>query len=460
LTFHQSGWPQEVVDAECAFGIGFSNCLYAARHVEVLSRGQRLAFDTDKALDQESLPVLSAPDAPSGRTIVALDGVDLPRLDERIARIVRGFPVKVVYNGDVLPRSHCEATRRFHRTPIGLIRIAGEFDGQCTRAAAWYLQGLLVGDCDYYCDNERLNIVHLDSTRFMARLPDRRTLIDADEQRGVIDRAIAALWRDVLVARRLELDADSFSDRFWEAARHFGHAGLFNDLPVLPRQVCREIVGYPTHGDQRHLQEPPRPIRREDIESGEVRVVDEASFEDDDFVALMYLRANGYVMVRSWELGEGHWVHQHLLSLEDVRFDVGPCGQVVEAEFEGRWVYSTVAFCDAVAITCREDQVTIRDDAVWDGNRILYPREACGGDVVGQASSYVDEDDRVREDDRVADTVALADLARRMRCPDPLEALNSLLGELRLERYPQLVGKAFRVAIGANDRDHHVELVA
>jgi hypothetical protein len=119
-----------------------------------------------------------------------------------------------------------------------------------------------------------------------------------------------------------------------------------------------------------------------------------------------------------------------------------------------------VAFCDAVVITCREDQVTIRDDAVWDGNRILYPHEACGGDVVGQASSYVDEDDRVREDDRVADSAALADLARRMRCPDPLEALNSLLGELRLERYPQLVGKAFRVAIGGNDRDHHVELVA
>ena len=91
LTFNESGWDDATVQTEHPFGLGFSKCLYAAKHVTVTSRGMRLAFDCEAALDQAELDVVLATDAAPGITTVCLDGVELPNLDNLIDRITRGF---------------------------------------------------------------------------------------------------------------------------------------------------------------------------------------------------------------------------------------------------------------------------------------------------------------------------------------------------------------------------------
>ena len=47
----------------------------------------------------------------------------------------------------------------------------------------------------------------------------------------------------------------------------------------------------------------------------------------------------------------------------------------------------------------------------------------------------------------------------RLRARDPTEALRSLLGELRLERYPCLQGRTFSLQVGAGRGTHEVWLV-
>jgi hypothetical protein len=58
-----------------------------------------------------------------------------------------------------------------------------------------------------------------------------------------------------------------------------------------------------------------------------------------------------------------------------------------------------------------------------------------------------------------ADRAALTTLIRRLRAGDPTEALRSLLGELKLERYPSLHGRTFSVRVGRGHDAHDVQLV-
>ena len=74
LTFNESGWDEDTIRTEHAFGLGFSKCLYAARRVTVTLRGQRLAFQCDEALVQAELDVEPASDADPCLTTVELNG--------------------------------------------------------------------------------------------------------------------------------------------------------------------------------------------------------------------------------------------------------------------------------------------------------------------------------------------------------------------------------------------------
>ena len=49
----------------------------------------------------------------------------------------------------------------------------------------------------------------------------------------------------LLSRRKSELPAAEFVDRFFYTALHFGHVDLFDDVPLLPRSLCEQIIGYP-----------------------------------------------------------------------------------------------------------------------------------------------------------------------------------------------------------------------
>ena len=58
------------------------------------------------------------------------------------------------------------------------------------------------------------------------------------------------------------------------------------------------------------------------------------------------------------------------------------------------------------------------------------------------------------------DTDALEDLIRLLRATDPVRALNSMLRELHLERYPSLRGKCFTLKVSEDADCHEIEWVA
>lgn len=178
-------------------------------------------------------------------TQLVLDGVRIPYLEAALRQRARGFPIPVLYNGEALPRPHAlDSGRRFEGTAIGDVYLHGAMRHMDRWGAlACYLQGLPVHAtaCE---DGERTTLVHLDSRRFLARLPDRDTLIDAPEAIDQVEKEVARLAQERLRRLKAELPAEQFVLGFaclgrWKAL------SLLNDVPYVPAEVLSRIEDYP-----------------------------------------------------------------------------------------------------------------------------------------------------------------------------------------------------------------------
>lgn len=465
LTFNESGWDEHTIQTEHAFGLGFSKCLYAARRVTVTSRGQRLAFHCDEALDQAELEVVAAPDADPALTTVELDGVELPQLDQLIDRITRGFPLPVVYNRVPQARLHSLKAKPYATTDIGSVYLSGTDTGEPATATALYLQGLPIGGLDrhYYCDRRGVDVVHLDSTRFLARMPDRTELIDAEEQSKRIDGAVRQLWRMVLDDRKLTMPPAEFVERFYTVARRQNLLEVFDDVPVVPRQACSLVVDYPNTADEQdnYLQSPAGHPVRDEVEAGSLRLAAFSPYEtDESHATLMYARAAGLTLVHTYLLGTNHWATRGLRDLNTEDIVVVPVGIGAEERFDGLCICEQVRLCERIEIRHGSDAVSITDDALYHDESILYPSGCRGGAAVKQVSPYTGEYDHFDDTACEEDMRRLDRLVRTLRCPDPASVLRCLLQDLPLNEYASLIGKTFRVTLGDSADEASVDLVS
>lgn len=463
LTFNESGWDEATNEKEMPFGVGFSKCLYAATRCIVVSGAWKIDFLTDDALARK--PIAVEPVEVAAHLVgteVELHGVDLPSLSAHVQDLCRGFATQVWFNGLEMPRPYAEDHISWMPVSIGRVRLAGLHDGLHSTRTLVFLQGFCVLQPGYYEDG-RVNVVHLDPQRFVARLPDRDKLIDEGEERVQIDLCLRATWRKALLEAKTTLGSDVFVETFFEAMKDWGQLDLLDDVPVLPKALCRQIVGYPIqegYESRDYLDAVEAAPTREDVEAGRVKLVDIDRVDCETAPLWMFARAKGYVVFSASTLRGDHWVHPHVrvLDVEMVRVEA-VCEQC-RSGLEGRWASPLVVLCEAVAITVDDERVEVTDEGVCDGHTLFIPKGETSGYPIRQVSSYLDEHDWFRGADLDADYDALAELIRRLRSVDPLATLNSLLRDLSLEKYPLLAGRTFKLAVGDTHDAHLVELLA
>jgi hypothetical protein len=306
FTLGESGWCEAVQRTEQPFGLGFLQSLYAAGRCTVESNGQRVQFETRAALAGATVGVERCSTARG--TTVTLEAIELAHLDREIVRMTRGFPIPVEYNGVKLRRPHAPDALPYARTAVGLMHLAGIEGGVPTRESAVYLQGLLVEGPMLL--GSPCNVVHLDPVRFQARLPDRDRLIEHEAALEHVDAALAALWRDRLLA------ASGWQHRgVCRAVLHaLGSSGtrLFNDVPVLPEGLLQRIVGYPrfeANDDAGTLAPFRRALTRAEVESGRLRIACLGAFGEDTVSRWLYARERAYLIVAPSALDAEHWLH-------------------------------------------------------------------------------------------------------------------------------------------------------
>jgi hypothetical protein len=456
LTLGESGWCEAVQRAEQPFGLGFLQSLYVAERCCVESAGRRLRFDTRAALDGAPLALERGRDAPG--TTVTLEKVALPQLDRVIARLARGFPIRVTCNGVALRRPHAPEALPLVPTAIGGVYLAGAEEGVATRETALYLQGLPVEGSEGL--GRTCNVVHLDPARFQGRLPDRARLIEHEARLEEVERTLAGLWRDRLAAAKRVATPEVLAARCFDTARLWGHVDLFDDVPVLPEGLVKRIAGYPRRGVEGgdFLVPFRRPLARAEVESGRFRLGCLPAFDDASAARWMYARERACLVVEGVVLGANHWAQPFVRMLEDEAVTVEALNAGARTALEGRRIEVTVLACEAVEIRVGEDRVVVRDDAVYraDDNTLLVPEGESSGQGVRQVSSYVDRNGDWSEADERADADALAAAIGRLRSASPAGALLSLIAQARPERYPCLRGKRFSVEVGETAREHRV----
>jgi hypothetical protein len=458
LTFNESGWDEDTCQEERPFGIGFSKCLYSASRCMVSSRDRKIDFSTREALERRLIDVVEV--AYQYHTVIELHGVELAGLKTRLTSVCSGFPVPVVFNGIEMPRPHALGHLPFVQTDIGQVYLGGTQDGRYSTDTLVFLQGFCVVRPSHF-DPERVNIVHLDSRVFVARLPDRDKLIDEDDQCKRIEACLTSLWRRVLLEAKATIAAEVFIETFFRAMGRWGHLDLLNDLPILPRCLCKQIVGYPVqegNGERDYLDTVQRCLVRSDVEAGEVTLVELDSVSAENAAAWMFARAKGYIVVSAYSLHRDHWVQPRVHAIDEEAVAVEALGEQCRAGLEGRWVSPEVVLCEAVALTLGADRVVV-DEGVYHDGTIFVPAGEFSGEAVRQASDFIDEHDQFLDDHCEADRDALTDLIRRLRSHDPKATLGSLLQDLKLEKYPLLKGRTFRLKVGHGRGEHAIELI-
>ncbi|MBT9597762.1 MAG: ATP-binding protein [Vitreoscilla sp.] len=461
LSLHESGWDAATCIEEQPFGVGFSKCLYAASRCIVASGRQRVDIETEAALAKAMIDVEQTAEAVPG-TLVELWGVDLPDLAQHVETLCLGFPVPVWFNGQPLSRRLAPENLATMPTPMGTVHLVGTRNGEHARDTMVFLQGFCVLK-PTWGSYDKVNVVHLDSRLFMARLPDRDRLIDEDVQRKRIDAELKSCWRATLEVAKTQLSPERFVEIYYAAMRAWGHLDLMNDLDVLPAGLCDAIVGYPIQDDsggREYVQPVATAPTRVDIESGAVTLVSLDWVNDENAPRWMLARSKGWLVFDWIGLHADHWAQRHVRFLEGEVAEVEAVSEQLRTVLEGRWVWPNVILCEAVHVRIGDDIAEITDAGLCHDGGVYIPAGECSGEPVRQLSSFTDEHDQCLDSDMDADRDALADLIRHLRAVDPVQTLDSLLQELRLGKYPLLHGRTFQLTVGVGSApSHSIELL-
>ena len=198
---------------------------------------------------------------------------------------------------------------------------------------------------------------------------------------------------------------------------------------------------------------------RQALERGDVTLVALDPVNDENASRWMFAQARGHIVFNSIGLHYEHWVQRLVRYPEDQALQVEVVAEQARCVLDGRWVWLDVVLCLAVRVHVGGDAVDIVDAGVFHGGTLYIPAGETSGEPVRQVSDFTDEHEQFMGGDLDADREALADLIRHLRCVDPKDTLDSLLQELKLEKYPLLHGKTFRLTVGAAPLAHSVELV-
>ncbi len=449
LSFHESGWNESLADQEHPFGVGFTKCLYAVTRIVATSGHRQVDIDTAAALRCESFDVTTTPLAVNG-TAIELHGVEINDLAEQMETLCEGFPVDVAFNGTPMARRYAEDKIALSPTPIGAVHVSGNRDGKATYATLVFLQGFCVHR-PRYVQADAVNVVHLDPQQFMARLPDRDQLIDADQQLKRVDAQVKQSWRGILEVAKTQLKPRDFVATYFDAMLQWQHQDLLNDMDELPAALFQRIAGYPiqTHYGERDYTEPVGAApTRSDIESGSVTLVSLDAVSEENAAHWMLARQKQWLLADAYRLDAGHWLHPHVRYIDGQEAAIEPQVETARATLEGRWVWPQIVLCESIRIRVGEHEAVLVDDGVCHDGNLLIPANEVSGESALQLSDFVDENERYRDDDAQADCAALADLIRRLRSTDPVATLSSLLSELGLGKYALLHGRRFEVTVG------------
>mgnify|MGYP000434823329 CR=1 FL=1 len=395
LTLAGSGWDEETIDREGAFGMGSFALLYAAEYIKVESNGQCFEGETRVLLNGHDFN-LSDSDVKSG-TVITMTLNDLPDDEDffnLISKLAKGFQIDVFVNGVQCKQYH-RLTDDFVDIGLGKafipgISIAESLPSYTNGSTLLYFQGLRV-------DKQRhkttpYTIVHLDEQLFEVRMPDRDVLIDQEKQNKLIEEKINATWVDYLTAKKAELNSDEFV-KLYSQMRQYGCLSLLNDVPLVPEEALFVVPESP-HCERRDYDEnfaKERSVHRNDI--GKVLAI-ESYVDDETIYQWQYAYHTEALCYQESSLDKGHWLHAHIVIDSDNSGSVAVIysDKKTVTSYRGEFVWMGCEFGDKVLINGPLGEVEVVDDVIFFKDTMYIPADFKDGSAILKANSFTNND--------------------------------------------------------------------
>lgn len=453
LTVAESGWNADVVAQEHPFGIGFLSALYSCRHITVVSKSGKLMSDTDEILTFQ--PVSIAPvDDWDGKTVITLQdiGLEFDQIKRKLIELARGFPIPVIFDGQHLSRGCAiDSSSEFIDTEIGSVLLMGLDNKRSCVDIDVYLQGLPIYRTNRtYGDAIPRHIIHLDPSKFMARLPDRDKLVDEEDVINIIKNALAKQIEGYYLKLKATADPIDFVASY-PMLKDWKLLHLLNDVPVIPAFVLQTFVDYPNCDESafgHYLSPSSVTSTLADLNSQGVVSIDE-DIQCDGALYHTFVMQKGHYVYHGG-LHPEHWIHGLLKTWEKPTIEL--VNETPSAFFKGDWVWVDISFCDYYKITVGDESIEIRGHAVYlgedRGNKVIMPSFDNTPGVLTQISSYRGEHEDFQQSAYESDQAALHSFCVANRTDDPLVGIRQLLPTQLV--CPILYGNSFQLHVNAD----------
>lgn len=412
-----SGWTDEqVVLSEKPFGMGLFSLFYACDSITIRSRGQMLTARLEDIVHKREIHVTRDPNPVIKGTRILLSGLkdklmakvhfaswkqfadgDEPtwQMYQAIAERAQGFDIPVIVNGVEVPQPFARRNIVGQLTSVGFVSVVGIHTtkstyGMCLQRSAtrYFLQGLPI-EISSHTHGSIANIVHLDSERFIALMPDRAHLQDSNTQLEAVDAVMKAILGQFLTEKKANLAPAEFVVEYFRIACANGFKRLFNDVPYLPASIISVVSSV----DYRHEDvwnqfsvQPEMVVTREDLLTGVVQAwrSSPSSTGDGAWAAtlLKVMQSAEIAQVDTSQLDAKHWVFDCVPSTTDFKISVTPNGPKGSIAVDVSWESCVLTLVDSLTV--------VITSAIDPSYRIEH--EICNDWLVAPADNDVDPD--------------------------------------------------------------------
>lgn len=476
LTIADSGWSEEVMQADRPYGMGFFSVAFSAENILVESRGKAIEFSADDLIAKRHIAVLKSEFI--GGTRVTMNGFKLnaSMIETALKRFARGFELPVIWQGKTLPSPHAREQLNGVMTDIGFVShpcIHGE-STKLPRAIEVYCQGLPVkvegasstSSYRWGDEAELTTVIHLDHLKFQPRMPDRECIVDGAAAGQAINAVLKAMYQSFLERQKSSMSAEAFATAYWAMARAVGMQDVMNDVPFIPAAALYTFsdTPYRTSDGESYLEQRDIGVTQAEVEAGSVILMndyDPDDEEEDGMIKLMTACLANWVMVEG--LSKNHWASQHVKHLGGIRMDATYAGNLVRENFSGHYVWGEVILADRLHVSFADVDMDIETPVVLGDvhgeMQIIIPRAGIDEayKVLRQASTYIDNRDVFAEMEYQTDEEELENLVRVMAGEDAPATLLRLISKSQAPSMANLRNQQFTVKF---DEGGNVTVVA
>ena len=385
LSIAESGWDADMVATEHAYGMGFMSALFSGSHVTIESGCSRMGFYTDEALDMADIAVEQTEDHVDG-TSITIRGfeMDFDAVNRKIRSEATAMPIEVLFNGEVVERKvwgYHNDPSLFHGTVDGLGLVTINLNRVGSLRAKCFILGQPVAtimDERFFgrSFNEEYIWVELDPKYFMARMPDRSHLHEAEESGKKIKELVAGSLKNELVRLSKAVDAETFCATYINAISAISAWDIFNDLDYIPYTLCPQVCFNGPKDIDRSIQAKTERsfVTKEDLASGRVVLFINGPIEPKDNWWLADIASQkGWRRLSSKLIDAGNWATNYACNMQDP----GLCAAVRESfkvtdpkdSFEeyNNFRVDMVA-CKGVSIRWKNEEIEIVDRPFFIGS--------------------------------------------------------------------------------------------